>query len=408
MNSIKTLHLDFSIHRHNHNHNFTLLLKKRIKLQGILGVFGQSGSGKSTLLRCIAGLEKDLSGEIALEIETPETSSLEYSIAKEDKTNKKDSQITLLASDAKKVKSQQRSVGLVFQDARLFPHLTVKENLEYAAKRCPNSQLNVNDILELTDLTHLAQMDTTLLSGGQKQRVALARAILNEPELLLLDEPLSALDFQGKSKLLTVIIKIKQRLNLPIIYVSHSLEELQSLCDDLLVLSNGKALDFGDIHSVIHRLNKMDELQQKNIYQPLSAQRTSLSLLIKSTNNDHGLMELSLGSKQIILLPCPPQFLSSKPNSTAIEKPATLRCFILASDIAISLSETFDSSVVNCLSGIITSIELGDVSALIQVRCEQQLFFVSISSYSLQRLSLSLSQNVYLQFKAGAVRTFLL
>jgi molybdate transport system ATP-binding protein len=308
----------------------------------------------------------------------------------------------------KKIKSQQRSVGLVFQDARLFPHLTVKENLEYAAKRCPNSQLNVNDILELTDLTHLAQMDTTLLSGGQKQRVALARAILNEPELLLLDEPLSALDFQGKSKLLSLIVKINQRLNLPIIYVSHSLEELQSLCDDLLVLSNGKALDFGDIHSVIHRLNNMNELQQKNIYQPLSAQRTSLSLPIKSTDNDHGLMELSLGSKQIILLPCPPQFLSSKSHSTTTAKPATLRCFILASDIAISLSETFDSSVVNCLSGIITSIELGDVSALIQVRCEQQLFFVSISSYSLQRLSLSLSQNVYLQFKAGAVRTFLL
>lgn len=392
MNSIKTLHLDLSIHRQ--NHNFKLLLNKHIKLQGILGVFGQSGSGKSTLLRCIAGLEKDLSGEITLE----ETSA----------EQEKNSKITMLASDTKKIKSQARSVGLVFQDARLFPHLTVKENLEYAAKRCPNSQLNVNDILELTDLTHLAQMDTTLLSGGQKQRVALARAILHEPELLLLDEPLSALDFQGKSKLLSLIVKINQRLNLPIIYVSHSLEELQSLCDDLLVLSNGKALDFGDIHSVIHRLNNIDELQQKNIYQPLTAQRTSLSLPIKSIDNDHGLMELSLGFKQTILLPSPPQFLSNKPNSNTTEKPATLRCFILASDIAISLSETFDSSVVNCLSGEITHIEARENSALIQVKCEQQLFFVSISSYSLQRLSLSVSQSVYLQFKAGAVRTFLL
>jgi len=389
---MKKLTLDFQLHHQNDCHPFCLSVDTTLHLKGILGVFGHSGSGKSTLLRAIAGLEKDINGSITLE-HTPEHTP--------------EQKITVLASNQSFVKSKSRKVGLVFQEARLFPHLTVIENLEYAAKRCKHSQLALNDIVQLTELTALAQMSVTQLSGGQKQRVALARAILGEPELLLLDEPLSALDLQGKSNLLMLIAKIHKQLNLPIIYVSHSLKELQFLCDDLLILSQGRMTEFGNIHTVIHHLNNVNDNQQESEFMALTAQQTSLSLPINKHNNGQGLMVLSLSQNQDILLPAKQSTTQDLALPEESNLPTTLRCFILASDIAISLSEPLDSSIVNCLSGHITKMAIHQHSALINVECDGQLFFAKISTYSLQRLALTLKQRVYLQFKASAVRTFL-
>jgi molybdate transport system ATP-binding protein len=396
---MKKLTLDFQLHHQNDCHSFSISVDTTLPLKGILGVFGHSGSGKSTLLRAIAGLEKDITGSITLEIPCSKPEHMPEHMPEQ--------KITVLANNQSFVKSKNRKVGLVFQEARLFPHLTVIENLEYAAKRCKHSQLVLNDIVQLTELTALAQMSVTQLSGGQKQRVALARAILGEPELLLLDEPLSALDFQGKSNLLMLISKINKQLNLPIIYVSHSLEELQFLCDDLLVLSKGRMAGFGNIHTIIHQLNSFNENQQEAEFPALTTQQTSLSLPIKKHHNGQGLMVLALSQHQDILLPAKQSTSASLSLLEESNLPTTLRCFILASDIAISLSEPLDSSIVNCLSGHIIKIVTHQYSALISVECDGQLFFTKISTYSLQRLALTLKQRVYLQFKASAVRTFL-
>ena len=290
---------------------FSLTINQALSLQGITGIFGHSGSGKSTLLRAIAGLEKTLDGSITLD------------------------NTTLVDSQAQNfIKAEHRLIGLVFQDSRLFSHLNVLENLKFAAKRCQNNRLNFNEIITLTELDSLLHKAVDELSGGQKQRVALARAILAEPQLLLLDEPLSALDREAKASLLKLMLKVQSELQLPMLYVSHSMDELQQVCDKLLVLSQGTVIGYGGIHQMIHQLNQT----QDNDFIPV---QTSLSLPIKTTDNGHGLAVLFLSSEVNVS--------SSSPSNSALNDaqeiylPAfdldptnkTLRCFILARDISI-------------------------------------------------------------------------
>lgn len=371
---------------------FNLTIEQALSLQGITGIFGHSGSGKSTLLRVIAGLEKRLNGSITLD------------------------NTTLVDSQAQNfIKAEHRHIGLVFQDSRLFSHLNVLENLKFAAERCQNSRLSFNEIITLTELDALLHKTVDELSGGQKQRVALARAILAEPQLLLLDEPLSALDRQAKASLLRLMLKIQKELQLPMLYVSHSMDELQQVCDKLLVLSQGKVIGYGGIHQMIHQLN---QAQDNDFIQ----KQTSLSLPIKTADNGHGLAVLSLGS--VVNASS-----NSKSNSTSnsalnhaqeIYLPAfdveptnkTLRCFILARDISISLTEPLNSSIVNHLFAKIRSISIQGHNVLItavcgNAKCDEQEFFVNISAFSQQKLALKIDQAVYLQFKASAVRTYL-
>lgn len=351
---------------------FALAIDLSMPLTGITGIFGHSASGKSTLLRAIAGLEKSLVGSITL-------------------SNKRlVNKVLINTEQGSYLKPEQRQVGLVFQNSRLFSHLSVLGNLEYAVKRCKNSQLNLNEIITLTELNHLLDHHVDELSGGQQQRVALARAILAEPKLLLLDEPLSALDQHSKNQLLKMMLTIQKKLNLPMLYVSHSLAELQQVCDNLLVLAKGKVVNFGNIHQVIHQFNSYKE-------NDIIAHQTSLSLPIKAVNTHHGLTTLALNDKQNIYLASDEDF----------QQQTHLRCFILASDISISLTEPVNSSIVNHLLGTISVISHRENSVLLTVQCGSQDFFVTISAFSAQRLSLSIKQPVYLQFKAGAVRTFI-
>jgi len=346
---------------------FDLSIKQKLPLTGITGIFGHSGSGKSTLLRAVAGLEANTQGEIALNDKYLINSSTGISLKPED-----------------------RQVGLVFQNSRLFPHLTVFENLNFAAKRCKNSRLTLDEVIELTELSPLLRQQTNELSGGQQQRVALARAILAEPKLLLLDEPLSALDQHSKTQLLKMMLNIQQKLNLPMLYVSHSLDELQQVCDDLLVLSQGTIIDFGNIHQVIHQLNNNDDCS-------IIHQQTSLSLAIKQLDNGHGLTSLAVGDEQEIYLVKDADFTQQ----------SQVRCFILASDISICLTEPTNSSIVNHLFGTISQMTHQANNVLVTVNCGSQDFFVTISAFSQQRLALTIAQDVYLQFKASAVRTFI-
>lgn len=369
---MNTLELNFSLSYK----AFNFTINQSLDLVGITGIFGHSGSGKSTLLRAIAGLEKNITGSIVF-----------------------DENILVDTTNKLCKKAEQRNISLVFQDSRLFPHLNVRDNLKYAAKRCINSQLNINDILTLTELDDLADANVEELSSGQKQRVALARALLTEPQILLLDEPLSALDQLSKTKLLNLIVNVQQQLKIPILYVSHSLDELQQVCDNMLVLSQGKVLNYGNIHHSIHHLNF---LAANLPNEQLIHQQTSLSLPITCHDNGQGLMVLALAEQQI-LLPC---------LSGNIAKNQNLRCFILASDISICLEEPQNSTIVNTLSGRISTIESSNTdkasqSVLVTVICSGQEFFVHISSYSQQKLALAIDQVVCLQFKAGAVRTFL-
>lgn len=187
--------------------------------QQLLGIVGVSGCGKSTLLKNIVGLLQPTHGSIQF-----------------------NQQILFDSQQKIHVPMHQRKIALIFQNALLFPHMNVQQNLCYAEKFIPQAErkFQFNEIIELLELTHLCQRKAHQLSGGEAQRVSIGRALLSSPHLLLLDEPLTGLDQQLKQQILPFLQRIKDELNLPMIYVTHHLEELKYLKADILQLDQGQ------------------------------------------------------------------------------------------------------------------------------------------------------------------------
>ena len=194
---------------------FNLDIDLQLPASGITVVFGPSGSGKTTLLRCLAGLEKSGKMEIAGQVLQDENIFIPVNL---------------------------RAIGMVFQESRLFPHLKVRDNLLYGYKRPPlnSRRLHLEDIARVLSLEKLQERSIDKLSGGEKQRVALGRALLTSPKLLLMDEPLAALDAQRKTEIIPFIRKVEKELSIPIIYVTHSMSEVLQLVDTMVILKEGR------------------------------------------------------------------------------------------------------------------------------------------------------------------------
>lgn len=205
---------------------FSLEVDLLIPNQGITGIFGVSGSGKSSLINLISGLMTPDRGFIRLNDRTL--------VDIEQKMN---------------LPPQQRNMGYVFQDARLFPHYKVKGNLLYGTKSF--DQQVFDHIVELLGIDHLLQRYPFSLSGGEKQRVAIGRALLSQPDILLMDEPLSALDLPRKNELLQYLEKLSQEVQIPILYVTHSLDELERLADRVILMEQGRVRAYGDCQEVL-------------------------------------------------------------------------------------------------------------------------------------------------------------
>lgn len=181
----------------------------------VVGLFGASGSGKTSILHAIAGLNTPHSGLIKIQNQTWFDSDQKINLS-----------------------TQKRHVGLVFQDAQLFPHKTVKQNLLFGLKHLAHQErhFEADYIIELLKLEHLLERMPIKLSGGEKQRVALGRALLYSPKLLLLDEPLSALDAAHKAEIIPFFQKVKQEIKIPMIYVSHDIQEIKQLTETMWIL----------------------------------------------------------------------------------------------------------------------------------------------------------------------------
>ncbi|EXB12935.1 ABC transporter family protein [Acinetobacter sp. 1396970] len=181
----------------------------------VIGLFGASGSGKTSILHAIAGLNTPRSGIIKIQGQTWFDSGQKINLS-----------------------TQKRHVGLVFQDAQLFTHKTVKQNLLFGLKHLSQQErhFEADYIIELLKLGHLLQRMPIKLSGGEKQRVALGRALLYSPKLLLLDEPLSALDANHKAEIIPFFQKVKEEIKIPMIYVSHDIQEIKQLTETMWVL----------------------------------------------------------------------------------------------------------------------------------------------------------------------------
>ncbi len=189
--------------------------------RGILVLFGPSGSGKSTILSCIAGLQHPDIGDISLNGKTFYSSSEGIAIP-----------------------ARSRRIGYVFQDYALFPHMTVKNNIMYGiperCKRGKGYRLGALDIMRMLKIDHLQTRYPCQLSGGEKQRVALARALMVEPDLLLLDEPLSALDSANRKNLQQELRNLQQSWDIPFVLVTHSRSEMEKLANEILFIEQGK------------------------------------------------------------------------------------------------------------------------------------------------------------------------
>lgn len=207
-----------------HYHGFTLDVALQLADDGVTALFGPSGCGKSTLLRLLAGVELARSGTIRFANECWQDSDAGHFIP-----------------------ARQRNIGMVFQDARLFPHLSVLDNLRFASRYLRTGvNLSETELIDRLQLAPLLSQKPGTLSGGQQQRVALARALLSRPRLLLLDEPLSALDQVSRQLLLELIEELQYHYHLPMIYVTHSADEVLRLANHMVQLEAGSVIAQGD------------------------------------------------------------------------------------------------------------------------------------------------------------------
>ncbi len=202
--------------------------------RGVTALFGPSGSGKSTLLRCVAGLARAPGGYLEV-----------------------NGQVWQDEAQGVFLPPHQRPLGYVFQEASLFPHLSVERNLEYGLKRVAPAERRVDreHILELLGISRLLERKPERLSGGERQRAAIARALLTSPKILLMDEPLSALDHARKQEILPYLERLHDELEIPVLYVSHAPDEVARLADHLVVLEAGKVLASGPLTATLARLD---------------------------------------------------------------------------------------------------------------------------------------------------------
>ena len=293
---------------------------------GITGLFGPSGSGKTSALRCIAGLTRLPQARVSFEQ-------------------------THWQTNTGFIPPEQRSVGLVFQDGALFPHLDVRGNLAYAQRRAPAGRISFDAVVEMLDLAPLLSRKTSNLSGGERQRVAIARALLAQPRLMLLDEPVSALDQNARDEIIAALLRLSTELGLPMLYVSHDLAELARIADHLVLLTQGRVIGAGPTSAILADLSL-----------PLASLPHALSVLqAQVLNYDHasGITRLAIDRQEWLI---PGQI---APHQTEC------RLRVIASDVGMSRTAPVDTTILNMpiarIMAAAPMLETGQVNVLLRL-----------------------------------------
>lgn len=214
------------------NGHFNLRASFTCEGSGVTALFGHSGAGKTTLINIIAGLIRPDSGSIIV-----------------------NGRILFDSRKGINLPPEKRRMGYVFQEGRLFPHLSIKANLLYGMKRLPKPErvISFDQVVELLGISHLLSRRPATLSGGEKQRAAIGRALLSSPSLLLMDEPLASLDASRKSEVLPFLGRLPRELSIPIIYVTHSLDEVLNLADNMVLMDSGSVIAMDTIEAITAR-----------------------------------------------------------------------------------------------------------------------------------------------------------
>ncbi|SFZ70090.1 molybdenum ABC transporter ATP-binding protein [Chitinimonas taiwanensis] len=332
--------------------------------QGVSVLFGPSGAGKSTLLRCLAGLEQGVRGRLQF-----------------------GTQCWLDSAQGRCLPAHQRSIGMVFQDARLFPHLDVRANLAFGYQRTPAAarRLAWDQIVDLLDLGPLLARRSSTLSGGERQRVAIGRALLTSPELLLLDEPLAALDLVRKQEILPLLSRLQQELTLPLVYITHALDEVSRLADHLLLLAEGKLLAQGGLSEVLSRTDLPAWLDEEL--------GVVLETELQEELAEYQLLRLGFAGGQL-LVP------AGSPTSTRRR-----RVRILARDVSLALQADAAVSILNRLPAVVQAIRPANHPAhvLVQLTLGASQLLARITRYSCATLQLQPGMPVWAQIKSVAL-----
>ena len=345
--------------------DFNLAIDVAFPAQGVTALFGPSGSGKTTVLRCIAGLER-ASGRIAIDDEVWQ-----------------DYQRRIF------VPTWQRQLGYVFQEASLFEHLDVRRNLEFGLNRLhierAVARTALDDAIDLLGIAALLGRSTINLSGGERQRVAIARALVTQPKILLLDEPLASLDVARRKEILPWLERLHRELQIPVIYVTHSLDELAKLADHVVMLENGCVTASGALREICTNAAMA------------AAAGDEAGVVIESritgVDPQFHLAEVDFGDGTLWV------------RDAGLETGATIRLRILARDVSLATSAQSHSTIQNVIPGVIESItnEAHASQALVAVRCGEAMLLSRVTHRALATLRLSRGSPVWALVKSAAL-----
>jgi molybdate transport system ATP-binding protein len=341
---------------------FELDVDINIPGQGITAVFGESGSGKTSLLRCIAGLEKNAFGSLEVNGELWQNTSMV-------------------------VPTHKRNLGYVFQEASLFEHLTAMGNLRYAIKRCNQTAKPelLNQVISVMGIDGILSKHPLQLSGGERQRVAIARALLSQPKLLLMDEPLASLDTARKLEILPYLESLRSSFNIPILYVSHAVDEIVRLADHAVIMRHGKVVAQGAITELFSRADL-----------PLGVGNEVGAILeckvIERDKHWH-LMRVEFDGGELWLP-------NVENNQNTLQ-----RVRVLASDVSLTLTPHTDSSILNVLSGQIAEIinDQDPAMSLVRLKVGASYLVARLTQRSLHKLALTLGDYIWIQIKSAAI-----
>jgi len=343
--------------------DFTLNIDQHLPAHGITVLFGPSGSGKTTVLRCLAGLEQ-ATGVISFKDEIWQDS----------------------ASNIFRP-TWQREIGYVFQEASLFEHMDVRANLHFGLRRVKGidqteQTQDLDAAVTLLGIAHLLDRAVTSLSGGERQRVAIARALATRPKLLLLDEPLASLDISRRKEVLPWLERLHQELRIPILYVTHSIDELVRLADHVVLLDKGAVQGSGSISQV---------LGSHDVARLLGDEAGVVTVGEITEQDAQGqTVRVCFGGGHVWV----PDY--------ALPVGQKVRLRILARDVSLSLTRHEDTTLQNCLQGVIEAIEPDShpSQVFLLVRCGQEVILSRVSQQSLSRLGLTVGSNVWCQIKS--------
>ena len=354
-----SLHLQLDLTRP----GFHLSVQAQLPAQGISVLFGPSGCGKTSLLRCVAGLEPAARGRVQIAD-------------------------AVWQDDAQRVRwpTHQRPVGYVFQEASLFAHLDVAGNLNYALKRSPHStaQHVLAQAIELLGIGHLLSRRSAELAGGERQRVAIARALATQPRLLLLDEPLAALDVARKQDVLPWLEKLRDDLHIPMLYVTHAVDEVARLADTLVVMQEGRIQANGPVAEV---------LTQTSLPMPNDDTGALLMGEVRQIDATWHLAQVCFAGGALWV------------RNSSLQVGQKVRLRVLARDVSVTLDQATQTSIQNHLPCVIDAItpEAHPSQVLLRLRCADTVVLSRITARGAHDLGLRVGMPAWAQVKSVAL-----